>query len=184
MKNITRNALSLVALTLIIVGCQSTSTIQSVKKDDADFSKILTYAYVDSGMVRTLPGISPAELLWTEEIIGIELARRGYKPVPSDEADMLVMLESEITGGREKGGFSIGLGTGSYSRSGGSSVGVNTGPIGAKYIEQSTLTVRAVDPKTDELLWVGWIDKLENNKFTEEEFKAKMKEVLSSFPAS
>ncbi|MCB1123663.1 MAG: DUF4136 domain-containing protein, partial [Verrucomicrobiae bacterium] len=162
----------------------TTSSIQSVRKEEADFSKILTYSYVDSGMARTLPGVSPAELLWAEEIIGLELARRGYKPVATENADMIVTLETEVTGGREKGGFSIGLGTGSYSRSGGSSVGVSTGPIGAGYIEQSTLTIRAVDRSTDELLWVGWIDKLENNKFSQEQFKAKIREIMASFPAS
>ena len=96
---------------------------------------------------------------------------------------MLVSIENEITGGREKGGFSIGIGTGSYSRRGGSSVGVNTGPIGAAYIEQSTLTIRVIDPESIELLWVGWIDKLENNKFSEDEFKLKIREIMRQFPA-
>lgn len=184
MKRFVLHGFAITLMAFFTVGCATSSTVQSVRKEGADFSRILTYAYVDSGMVRTLPGVSPAELLWTEEIIGLELARRGYKPVETENADMLVMLETEITGGREKGGFSLGLGSGSYSRSGGSSVGVSTGPIGAGYIEQSTLTIRAVDRQTDELLWVGWIDKLENNKFDEEQFKAKIREIMANFPAS
>tara|TARA_Y100000588_G_scaffold210622_1_gene224756 strand:- start:640 stop:1074 length:435 start_codon:yes stop_codon:yes gene_type:complete len=142
----------------------------------------MTYAMLDTGKENIVPGVSLAEILWANEIIEIELARMGFRPVITDQADMIVSVESDIKGGREKGGFSIGFGTGSYSRSGGSSVGVSTGPIGAGYIDQSTLTVRVFDRQTDELLWAGWIDKLENNKFSESEFKAKIREILSSIP--
>lgn len=175
-------ALSTIAV-LLATGCESTSTVQTVKKDGVSFIDKNTYAFADEDRTRVLPGINPAELLWTQEIVEIELARRGFTPGPEPEADMLVSIETEITGGREKGGFSIGLGTGSYSRSGGSSVGVNTGPIGAKYIEQSTLTIRVIDSISKELLWVGWIDKLENNKFSEDEFKQKIREIMQQFPA-
>lgn len=168
---------------LLTTGCKSTSTVQTVKKDGVSFIDKSTYAFADQDKTRVLPGINPAELLWTQEIVEIELARRGFKPAPEPEPDMLVSIETEITGGREKGGFSIGLGSGSYSRSGGSSVGVNTGPIGAKYIEQSTLTIRVIDAISNELLWVGWIDKLENNKFSEDEFKQKIREIMQQFPA-
>lgn len=168
---------------LLTSGCESTSTVQTVTKDGVSFIDKSTYAFADEDKTRILPGINPAELLWTQEIVEIELARRGFKPAPEPEPDMLVSIETEITGGREKGGFSIGLGTGSYSRSGGSSVGVNTGPIGAKYIEQSTLTIRVIDAISNELLWVGWIDKLENNKFSEDEFKQKIREIMQQFPA-
>ena len=184
-KHLAASALFIFAVFTVILttGCESTSTIQTVKKDGVSFVSKSSYAFAGEDQARVLPGINPAELLWTEEIVEIELARRGFKPAPEAEADMLVSIETEITGGREKGGFSIGLGTGSYSRSGGSSVGVNTGPIGAKYIEQSTLTIRVVDSDSKELLWVGWIDKLENNKFSQDEFKAKIREIMQQFPA-
>jgi hypothetical protein len=171
------------ALVLLSVGCESTSTIQTVKKDDETFAQKNTFAFVSEELSRVVPGVNPAELLWTQEIVEIELARRGLQQSPLKDADMLVSIETEITGGREKGGFSIGIGTGSYSRRGGSSVGVNTGPIGAAYIEQSTLTIRVIDPESIELLWVGWIDKLENNKFSEDEFKLKIREIMRQFPA-
>jgi len=167
---------------MLTVGCESTSTIQTVKKDNENFAERNTFAFVGEERSRIVPGVNPAELLWTQEIVEIELARRGFQQSPLEEADMLVSIETEITGGREKGGFSIGLGTGSYSRRGGSSVGVSTGPIGAAYIEQSTLTIRVIDPLSIELLWVGWIDKLENNKFSEDEFKLKIREIMRQFP--
>lgn len=177
---------SLVVLTasslFLAIGCESTSTVQSVAKDGANFSNYKSYALVDSGLENIVPGVSPAEILWTKEIVELELARWAYLPVDANEADIIVLIETDITGGREKGGFSIGLGTGSYSRRGGSSVGVSTGPIGAGYIEQSTLTIRIIDRKTDGLLWAGWIDKLENNKFTALEFKAKVREIMSRMP--
>lgn len=166
-----------------LAGCNTTSSIQSVTKTDQDFSRYTTYAFTVDETARVVPGVNPAEMLWTEEIVELELARRGFKPVPADEAEALVSIEAEVTGGREKGGFSIGLGTGSYSRSGGSSVGVNTGPIGAGYIEQSTLTIRMLDAASKELLWVGWIDKLENNKYSQDEFKAKIREIMTRLPA-
>ena len=172
----------LTSIALLTVGCESTSTIQTVKKDNENFAERNTFAFVAEERSRIVPGVNPAELLWTQEIVEIELARRGFQQSALDKADMLVSIETEITGGREKGGFSIGLGTGSYSRSGGSSVGVSTGPIGAGYIEQSTLTIRVIDPLSIELLWVGWIDKLENNKFSEDEFKLKIREIMRQFP--
>ena len=167
---------------ILSVGCESTSTIQAVKKDDESFAEKNTFAFVSEELSRVVPSVNPAELLWTQEIVEIELARRGLQQSPLEDADMLVSIETEITGGREKGGFSIGIGTGSYNRRGGSSVGVNTGPIGAAYIEQSTLTIRVIDPESIELLWVGWIDKLENNKFSEDEFKLKIREIMRQFP--
>jgi len=136
---------------------------------------------VDLGKETIVPGVSPALILWTKEIIGIELARMRFRPVIAEQADMIVSVESSITGSRGKGGFSIGIGTGIYR---GSSVGVSTGPIGAGYIEQSTLTVRVIDRQSDELLWAGWIDKLENNKFSESEFKLKVRDILSRMPHS
>ena len=66
MNSLILNGLAISALAVFIVGCNTTSSIQSVRKEEADFSKILTYSYVDSGMARTLPGVSPAELLWAE----------------------------------------------------------------------------------------------------------------------
>jgi hypothetical protein len=172
----------LTSVTVLTVGCESTSTIQTVKKDNENFAKRNTFAFVAEERSQIVPGVNPAELLWTQEIVEIELARRGFQQSPLEEADMLVSIETEITGGREKGGFSIGLGTGSYNRRGGSSVGVSTGPIGAAYIEQSTLTIRVIDPLSIEILWVGWIDKLENKKFSEDEFKLKIREIMRQFP--
>ena len=182
MKNLIRYPL-LVCLPLILAfGCSTTSTINSVTKDGEDFSHYSSYAFANKDRARTVPGVNPAELMWIPPIVKEQLSRLGYKEVPIEQADMLVSVETEITGGREKGGFSIGLGTGSYSRSGGSNVGVSTGPIGAGYVEQSTLSIRVTEPETEELLWVGWIDKLENNKFDQAEFTSKVQEIMSHFP--
>ena len=183
MKTLTQTSLLLTGILFFAAGCNTTSTIQSVARDNEDFSRFSTFAFVDKNLARTVPGVNPAELMWIPPVVKNHLQSLGYREVPEEEADILVSIETEITGGREKGGFSIGFGTGSYSRSGGSSVGVSTGPIGAGYIEQSTLTIRAIEPDSDELLWVGWIDKLENNKFNQQEFTAKIKEIMSRFPA-
>lgn len=172
----------LLSCLLLCVGCNTTSSIQSVSRDGEDFSRFATYAFINKDRARTVPGVNPAELMWIPPIVKEKLQMLGYREAPEEEADMWVSIETEITGGREKGGFSIGLGTGSYSRSGGSSVGVSTGPIGAGYIEQSTLSIRVTEPGSEELLWVGWIDKLENNKFNQQEFTSKIREIMNRFP--
>ena len=183
MKMLSRTSLLFLATCFIFAGCNTTSTIQSVTRDGEDFSRFSTYAFINRDRARTVPGVNPAELMWIPPIVKEKLQSLGYREVPVEEADMLVSIETEVTGGREKGGFSIGFGTGSYSRSGGSSVGVSTGPIGAGYIEQSTLSIRVTEPGSEELLWVGWIDKLENNKFNQEQFTSKVHEIMNRFPA-
>jgi hypothetical protein len=106
-KHLVASALFIFAVFTVILttGCESTSTIQTVKKDGVSFVSKSSYAFAGEDQARVLPGINPAELLWTEEIVEIELARRGFKPAPEADADMLVSIETEITGGREKGGF-------------------------------------------------------------------------------
>lgn len=182
MKTLFPTSLLIIGTLILTIGCNTTSTIQSVARDNEDFSRFSTFAFVDKNLARTVPGVNPAELMWIPPIVKGHLQSLGYREVSKEDADMLISIETEVTGGREKGGFSIGLGTGSYSRSGGTSVGVSTGPIGAGYIEQSTLTIRAIEPESDELLWVGWIDKLENNKFNQQEFTTKIQEIMSRFP--
>jgi hypothetical protein len=182
MKNLIRYSLLVCAPLFLAFGCSTTSTINSVTKDGEDFSEYSTYAFTNKDRARTAPGVNPAELMWIPPIVKEQLSRLGYREVHVEQADILVSIETEITGGREKGGFSFGLGTGSYSRSGGSSVGVSTGPIGASYVEQSTLSIRVTEPGTEELLWVGWIDKLENNKFDQAEFTNKVQQIMSRFP--
>ncbi|MDG2168393.1 MAG: DUF4136 domain-containing protein [Opitutales bacterium] len=183
MKMLIRNSLLFLAPLFLAFGCNTTSTIQSVARDGEDFSQFSTYAFINKNRARTVPGVNPAELMWIPPIVKEKLQALGYREVPEAEADMFISIETEVTGGREKGGFSIGIGGGSYSRSGGSSVGVSSGPIGAGYIEQSTLSIRVTEPEKEELLWVGWIDKLENDKFNQQEFTSKVREIMDQFPA-
>ena len=182
MKILNRNSLLFLFPLLLAFGCKTTSTIQSVAREGEDFSRFSTYAFIDKDRARTVPGVNPAELMWIPPIVKEKFQALGYREVPAEEADMLVSIETEVTGGREKSGFSIGIGGGSYSRSGGSSVGVSSGPIGAGYIEQSTLSIRVTEPNSEELLWVGWIDKLENNKFDQEQFTSNVREIMNRFP--
>lgn len=173
---------TVLALLLFGTACKTTSSIQSVARDGADFSNYSSFAFVNPEAAKTVPGVNPAELMWAREVARDELTVSGHSEVPENQADLLVSIETEVSGGRKKGGFSIGLGSGSYSRSGGSSVGVSTGPIGAGYVEQSTLTIRFLEPQSKELLWVGWIDKLENNKFSQAEFKGKVRQIMARYP--
>jgi hypothetical protein len=85
--------------------------------------------------------------------IDTDLARKGYAEAAA-EPDLMVSYEITAYEKTKSNPFSVGVGMGSWGGNVGGGVGVNTGG-GNRTVQETRLTVRVVDRKTDKEVFLG-----------------------------
>src|SRR5262245_17256193 len=154
-------ATALGALTGLALACASPIEAAYDQSPEADFSRYATYAWIGESPTAG-PNAVPAEKRRVDEgmirrAVEAQLAARGYRPAPPDQADRLVGFEVgseqktvvEPVPGRSTvytGGYTYGT----WYRS---------APVRTRTWTQGTLSLDFFARGTHEAVWVGWASK-------------------------
>jgi hypothetical protein len=85
--------------------------------------------------------------------INTDMVRKGYTQVETDP-DLLLSYDISAYEKSKNNPFSVGVGMGSWGGNTGGGVGVGTGG-GSSTVQESRLTVHAIDSKTDKEVYLG-----------------------------
>ena len=146
-----KHVLCLAASALLLAGCSSVSVTRDYDAS-ADFSNLKTFAWQHAMQPETGNPRIDNDLMdeRVRRAVNAELAEKGFRPVPKDEADFLIAYFVEYK--QRIGGSSVSMSAGrsSYGRYGG--VGYNT--TVSDYTE-GHLTIDIIDPASDRNIWRG-----------------------------
>lgn len=139
------------ASALLLAGCSSVSVTRDYDAS-ADFSILKTFAWQHA----TQPEIGNPRIdndLMDERVrraVDVQLAEKGFKAVPKEEADFLVAYFVDYK--QRIGGSSVSMsaGRGSYGRYGG--VGYSSS---VSDYEEGYLTIDIIDPASEKNVWRG-----------------------------
>jgi Domain of unknown function (DUF4136) len=147
--------LSAIALTLSLAACTSTAPAKPESRIDpsANIPAAKTFGWqpANSNLVST----NVTQRKFDENIhqaINTDLNRKGY--VEAADPDLLLAYEISAYEKTKSSPLSVGIGMGSWGGNVGGSVGVGTGGR-SRTVQQSRLTVRVVDRKTDKEVYLG-----------------------------
>ncbi len=120
----------------------------------------------------------------TRAAIGVTLSGRGYQ---FDDAAPQFRIRSHLlveAGAKKAPQFSIGLGTGSYGGSHGSSVSVGGTTKVGKDQDALTLVIELRDARSDELLFQGWreVSQRRISDPADQTLDLTVREILADFP--
>jgi hypothetical protein len=157
--NIMLRTLAAAAAATLIVGCASTpAEPHTMREAQADFSTYRTFGW--HAVPGSEGGGKPASIVdgYIRTAIARELNGKGYVEAPAGTApDIVIAYEGASAEKLKSNPFRIGIGVGSYSSSGGGSVGV--GSPGTKKVKEGSLVVHAIDPARETEVWRGSIER-------------------------
>ena len=113
--------------------------------------------------------------------INTNLGRKGYAEATA-EPDLLVAYELTPYEKTKSNPFSVGVGMGSWGGNVGGGVGVNTGG-GSRSVQETRLTIRVVDRKTDKEVWLGTMTSSIAPGASSNDVAGVVAQTLSDFPA-
>lgn len=139
------------AASVLLAGCSSVSVTRDYDAS-ADFSKLRRFAWQHDAQPETGSPRIDNDLMdeRVRRAVDAELAEKGFRLVPREEADFLVAYYVEYK--QRIGGSSVSMsaGRGSYGRYGG--VGYNT--TISEY-DEGYLTIDIIDPASGRNIWRG-----------------------------
>lgn len=162
---------------LVLSGCKSTP-----KQDydvNYDFSRLKSFTQV--APQQTTDQLSSDRI---KQSISSALTAQGYVQKDKDP-DFIVTYGFRVDDKPSGSGFSIGLGAGSWGKSGGGSLGTSVAvPVGSDSAKVQTIQIDVIDPNTKKLIWRG-SDKFnfdEGGKQKVEETNNTVNNILALFP--
>jgi hypothetical protein len=170
-----------------MAGCSGAN----VKRDydpSVDFQTLKTYAWHPQAGKDAVQSLDNTSLLDARVRGAVEsaLGKKGLQPGADAPPDAWVTYHYVVEKyADERGGVRTGVGIGGGSRGtfGGVSIGVGSGG----YVdEQETLTIDLLDPKTDKLLWRGFVrqplERVSNPDKASLRVNKTVEAILSKFP--
>ena len=181
-----RHAVSSLALAavLFLAGCAATQEKPGAMVDpNADFDAYETF---DLLMYTSPDGSDQPMSLVDNHIrtaIEKEMLQKGYSEAPAGTvADIMIDYEAARTETVKESPFRIGIGIGSYGRSGGASVGTSTS--GVRKVTEGSLVIHAVDSARDAEVWRSRASReLGKGEIDAQDIESIVSDVLSDFPA-
>ncbi len=143
-----------------LLGCASGGSLKT-ESVTAPGVELAVYASFGWQAVAEGPGVGNPPLSIADanihNAIRTQLIQKGYREVESDP-DLRVGFETAAyIAEKVSQPFRIGIGMGSFGGNvgGGVSTSVPVGPAGVETTQETRLTIRAVDPKSNTEVWVG-----------------------------
>lgn len=184
--------LLVLAATLLVASCSNIKTVHD-RDPSADFGTYRTWAWVsDDSLIRPKAGeakvtyVSPIDEQRIRRAVETELARRGYKQAPREQADLIVIfavgsedkmkiVSTPTMGGGYYDPYYGDFGYGGWY--GGSDV------RSVQYTE-GTLSLQFFDRRTKQAVWVGWgSKKVSKSDDPDELIRDAVAAILKEFPA-
>lgn len=132
-------------LTAWLAGC--TSTVAIDHRPEAPFTEYRSFAFASTGPDEEIRSLDGERI---ERAVTRELTARGFKPVPPDNADLLVRYRVEETIEVETSGLGYGFGFGREHLG----IGVATVPD-VQAIKEGKLVVELVQRDIRQVVWRG-----------------------------
>ena len=150
-----RSLLSVITLILTLTACASTAPAKPESRIDpaANIPAARTFGWQPSKSNLVSTNVTQRKIDENiRQAITTDLMRKGY--AEATDPDLLVDYDIGAYEKTKSNPFSVGIGMGSWGGNVGGSVGVGTGG-GSRTVQQSRLTVRVVDRKTDKEVFLG-----------------------------
>ena len=138
----------------LLVAVALLSACSSKPKNDYDLNYDFTALHSFSQLTPK-PTDDPLSAQRIQVEINNQLTQKGF--IENTEAPDFNVAYALLTQDKPKdSGLSIGLGTGTFGRSGGIGIGTSVGvPLGSDTAKIQTIQIDIVDPKTKTLIWRG-----------------------------
>ncbi len=178
-----------IAVGAALLACASPIRTDHDASPDAEFSRYATYAWVSEGPLSggaAGPGsesyVSPTDEALIRRAVDAELAARGYRRAPPNEADLIVGFEvgsQEKVVQRQVPGRTTVYG-GSYRYGD----WYRSAPIRTETYTEGTLSLEFFERASKQAVWVGWASKrLTGSADREALIQDAVARILKPFPA-
>jgi len=172
-------------------GCGSPVTVKAAYDPAAPFQQYRTFAMLEPNRpVPTGMDSDPFTLRQLRELTYQTLVQRGFRPVTTDQADVVVgvlarmqeRVDVDSTGGPYTGPYDYRY-YGYGPRYGGPWAGFGTtfGPTVTKY-DEVQVAIDLIDPKANEVRWRGYGARRADKPLNAEQMREVIQRILSQFP--
>lgn len=181
--------LSICCCALFAAACGSAVRVRAAYDPAAPFQKYRTFAMVEPNRaVPTGMDSDPFTLRQLRELTYKALVARGFRAVPSDQADLVVAVLARF---QQQVDISSGPYTGPYDyryygygpRYGGpwGGFGMTYGPTVTKYDEMQ-VAIDLIDPQKNEVRWRGYGARRADRRLNTAEMQEMIERILSQYP--